>query len=118
MQVQNQMIFKELITPDKPASGIERKETIENPVHMIVKAWKILKDLPMEGERSKIWNRNHFAEHARTARKLFDEFGFEGAIECIEFVADYMEKLNLSYTFHTINKRSDLYLEFISKKGR
>lgn len=94
----------------------EKKE--DHPVHLIVKAWKLHKDLPTDGDDSKIWNRNHFKEHACVAKKLFDEFGFEGAVECIEYVSSYMLKNKLSYTIHTINKRSDLYREFLAKRGR
>lgn len=114
-----QMIFEnEVYYSPRKTFETKAKHNGDSPVHLIVKAWKIHKDLPLEGEESKIWDRNHFAEHARTAKRLLDEFGLEGAVECIEYVANYMHKLNLSYTIHTINKRSDLYREFLARKGR
>lgn len=112
------LVFKAI---PQPATNGRQKDLIKeetHPIRLIVRAWKILKDLPTDGPEAKIWDRNHFPEFSRTAKKLLDEFGLEGAVECIEYVADYMEKKDLSYTFHTINKRSDLYREFLAKKGR
>jgi hypothetical protein len=92
-----------------------RKET---DLQKIVKGWKMLNDIPIEGPESKAWDKVHFARVAKSAQSLLGLFGFEEAINCMEFVFYHFKKIKMDCTIETIVKRSDLFREQLAGRGK
>lgn len=90
---------------------LEHKPKELTPIQKIVKGWKLLTGIPVEGEESKAWDRVHFARNAKSAKSLIDLFGFEDAVKCMEYIYYYMADKKLDCTIETVVKRSDLYRE-------
>ena len=101
----------EVVQPEKP----QNKQT---EIQKIIQAWKLTKNIPIEGTESKAWDQVFFARYSKTAKQLLLLFGYEQAVGCIEFISNYMESRDLDYTFETILKRSDLFREQISRGKR
>ena len=85
----------------------------------IVKGWKMLNGIPVEGEESKAWDRVHFKRNARAASSLLTLFGdWRTAWDCVEFVFAIQKRAKLDCTLETVVKRSDLFREQLAKVGR
>lgn len=90
----------------------------ETQIQKVVKGWKMLNELPIEGPESAEWDKVHFPRHAKSAKSLLGLFGYEGAINCMEHVFWEMKNKKLSCTIETIVKHSDLYREKLAGSGR
>jgi len=85
------------------------------PVQRVVKAWKILNDIPVQGEESRTWDKVHFARHSRSAKSLIDLFGgWEPAVDAMEYLYMHFKTKHLTATIETIVKHSDLYREYLA----
>lgn len=107
----------------------ERKETLPSPngvvvpasiqetdIQRIVKGWKVLNGIPIEGPDSASWDKVHFPRHAKSANALLTLFGSRvEALDCMEHVFGEMQRKKLSATIETIVKHSDLYRETLRK---
>jgi uncharacterized protein YdaU (DUF1376 family) len=100
----------------------ERKEHIETvspnvekrpltDLQKVVKGWKFLNEVPLEGSDSQSWDRAHFARCSRSAKTLLDLFGYPGAVQAMEYVFDWLKSKKLDCTIETIVKHSDKYRE-------
>ena len=85
-------------------------------VQKVIQAWKLMKDIPLEGQESKAWDQVFFPRYSKTAKSLLLLFGYEDAVRCIEFVCNYMDSKDLDYTFETVLKRSDLFREQMGRR--
>ena len=90
----------------------EQKQTVDREkILFLIKAWKILNNLPLEGEQAKTWDRIYFPRLVKSAKHLIMLFEFENAVNCMEYVFNHMKRNNLDCTLETIVKRADLYQE-------
>lgn len=90
----------------------------ENELQKIIKGWKMLNDLPTEGEESKLWDKVHFPRYAKSAKSLLSLFGYEGAVNCMEYVFLDMQKKKLTCTIETVVKHSDSFREQLARRGQ
>ncbi len=102
----------------KPSVQKPTDMTKETDVQKVIKGWKMLNDLPLEGPDSQAWDRVHFPRYARSAKSLLNLFGYEGAINCMEYVFLEMSKKKLTCTIETIVKHSDIFREQLARRGR
>lgn len=79
----------------------------------VVLGWKILQGVEKE---NKAWDQVHFPRLSKSAKNLLILFGFEGALECMEYIFWYCKRNKLGCTLETIVKMSDLYRESIGGK--
>lgn len=97
----------------------EESSDSQSDIARVVNAWKVLKGLPMEGQASKNWNAVHFRRNARSAKQLITLFdGWEGAVDCLQFVYEKLEDIGCTFTMETIVKHSDSYREHISRRRK
>lgn len=90
----------------------------ETDLQKVVKGWKMLNSIPIEGAASQAWDRVHFPRHAKSAKALLDLFGdWEKAVEAMEYVYMHLVSKRLSCTIETIVKHSDLYREYKAGKS-
>lgn len=81
-------------------------------IQKLVKGWKVLAGIPIEGPESAAWDKGHFARHAKTAKQFLDVFGdVTICLEAMEYVWNWLSSRKLDRTFETLFKRSDLYRE-------
>ena len=85
-------------------------------IQKIIQAWKLIKNIPTEGEESKRWDQVFYPRYSKTAKNLLLLFGYEEAVNCIEYISNYLDVKDLDYTFETILKRSDLYREQMGRR--
>jgi hypothetical protein len=112
------MEFKELSEENKENNTPKNSELSQiQKIRNVVKAWKLIHDLPVEGDESRAWDVVHFSRYAKAAKSLILLFGYEGAVQCMEFMSDYYNERGLSYKIETIVRNSDLFREKLSKKG-
>lgn len=111
----DKVMIKEQVILKNNNSNEPQKET---EIQKIVKGWKILTNIPIEGDESKAWDKAHFARNAKSAKFLLDLFGYKDALSCMEFVFDYMKDKKLDCTLETIVKRSDLFREQLAGGNR
>lgn len=97
-----------------PNCGYVEVKANREELRQIIKGWKILTGIDPD---DKNWDRVHFPRLSKSAKSLLCLFGFDGAIDCMEYVFNHMKKENLDCTLETIVKRSDLYRERIAKRG-
>lgn len=102
-----------LAVQDKPEKVRELSE-----LQKIVKGWKLITEIPVKGPESTDWDKVHFARNAKSAKSLLTLFGYEGAVECMAFVYNYMKDKKLDCTLETVVKRSDLYREKMGESVR
>lgn len=82
----------------------------ETGVQVVVKGWKQLVGVPIEGPESAGWDKVHFPRHAKAAKALLDLFGAPGAaLEATRYVYKHLTSQNLTCTLETVVKHSDLY---------
>lgn len=120
----NEMKLNTSITPPSPSENLVSNEQPKDPetikketeLQKLVKGWKMLNEIPIEGEESKKWDKAHFARQAKTAKALLDLFGFRDALDCMEYVFDYMRERKLDCTLETVLKRSDLFREQLARR--
>ena len=97
-----------------PNCGYTEPKANQNELRQIMKGWKILTGID---PNDKAWDKVHFSRLSKSAKNLLNLFGYDGAIDCMEFVFNHMKKINMDCTLETIVKRSDLYREKIAKGG-
>lgn len=103
----------------EPAKIIEfPNKNKREEIRELIKAWKVLKEIPIEGQESRAWDMVHFARYSKSAKQLILLFGFDEAINCIDYMAHHFDKEGLDYTIETIVKRSDLFREQMGRKNR
>lgn len=108
--------------PNLTVPNKTKEETLSGPrpetdIQRLIKGWKMLVGIPTEGLDSQAWDKVHFPRYAKSAQSLLNLFGFDDAINCMEFVYEHMKKSKLDCTIETIVKRSDLYRERLAKSG-
>ena len=96
----------------------QKPQNQQTDIQKIIQAWKLTKNIPIEGEESKRWNQVFFPRYSKTAKNLLLLFGYEHAVRCIEFVCEHMESKGMDYTFETVLKRSDLYREQMDRSRK
>lgn len=84
----------------------------------VVKGWKMLTDIPTEGEESASWDKVHFSRCSKSAKSLLDLFGYPEAVNAMEFVYDWLKSKKLDGTLETIVKHSDRYREVMGNGRR
>jgi hypothetical protein len=89
----------------------------DSELQKVVKGWKFLNGLPTDGPESQAWDRVHFARHAKSAKSLLDLFGYEDAVNCMEYVFSEMSKKKLTCTIETIVKHSDSFREKLAGRN-
>lgn len=90
----------------------------ETDIQLVVKGWKLLNNIPTEGDDSKSWDKVYFPRYAKSVKSLLSLFGYEDAVQCMEFVFDHMKKSKLSCTIETVVKHADLYREKLSGRNK
>lgn len=86
-------------------------------VRRVVKAWKILNNIPTEGDESDSWNAVYFPKLAKAAKELILLFGWENAVRCMQYVFEDTKRKKLECNFWTIVKRADIYREHMARNG-
>ena len=92
---------------NQPCPYAEEKVSCSE-LQKVVLGWKILTGVD---PNNKEWDKVHFPRLSKSAKNLLILFGLEGALDCMEFVFNYMKSQKLDCTLETIVKRSDLYRE-------
>jgi hypothetical protein len=93
------------------------KERLETDIQRVVKGWKLLSGVPIDGDDSKRWDQSHFKRCANTAKRLINLFGSRvEALRCMEYVYTQFTKKGLTCTIETTHKHSDLYREVQAKR--
>lgn len=101
--------------PLAPVPPVSKKK--ETDIQKIVKGWKMLTSVPIEGPESRAWDSVHFPRHSRAAKSLLALFGdWQTSCDAMEYVYMTLTAKKLSCTIETIVKHSDLYREY--KAGR
>lgn len=104
--------------PSPSGESVESAKPLTD-LQRIVKGWKLLTGVPVEGEESKAWDKVHFKRNARSASSLLTLFGgWSMAWDCVEFVYALQKKQKLDCTLETVVKRSDLFREQLARSGR
>ncbi len=95
------------------------KLTEREKIFKIIKAWKYLHDIPMEGDQSRRWDVVHYARYAKSAKNLLMLFEtWENAVDCLQYMVEYFRGKDLDFTIETVIKRSDLFREKLARKGK
>lgn len=84
----------------------KKKPKKTNPVHILVEVWKDIEGVREKGDSYiKMWDKEYFSRHAYWCKKIINVVGTPPhAAECMEELAVYFRKKNLSYTISTVHK--------------
>jgi hypothetical protein len=107
---------------DKEKNKVKEEGSGEKPptdIQRLIKGWKLLNSIPVEGDESKDWDKVHFSRNAKSAKHLLDLFKtWEVAWDCVEYVYNVQKKQKLDCTLETCVKRSDLFREKLARNGQ
>lgn len=106
----------EIVQPE--GEGKKKKSEKQEEIDKVVTAWKLKKNIPIEGARSKGWDQANYGRAARSAKNLIAMFGdWRKAVECIEYVSQQAEVGGYSCTLETVVRKADDFFEYLAGKG-
>jgi hypothetical protein len=86
---------------------------VDENIKKVIHGWKILNQIPTDGEQGEAWDLVHIPKLKLPASELISLFGdWEKATEAMEYVFMRMKSKKLDCTLNTIVKHSDLYREY------
>ena len=106
-----------LIKEDEEKEFVPQKMKVKREDMLrLMKGWRILMGVPDGMAYS--WTCEYYPQYSKSLARFIRLFGdWETAWDCIEYVANYFKKEQLSFTLETIWKRTDLYMEVMGKRG-
>lgn len=93
-----------------PAAKSKPVDKSETGIQQVVRTWKELAGIPVEGPESSKWDQVHFPRHAKAAKSLLTLFGDPSATSAaLRYVYGVVASWKLPFGIEAVVKHSDLY---------